>query len=352
VNEQRELHLARLKEAISEASKLLDQGVVSWTPAFMGWRDRTIQSLEVIYGKDNGYKKRFESLRFEEGRDDLDPRLWDAVPNSFAEDFHLAEQLIRDAIEDAPAPAPPTTPRTLGDPALILEAQRLYHPELGRATMDAGKSRTVMSDNKPDPRKVFVIHGRNSRIREDLFSFIRAMDLNPLEWPEAVALTGKASPYVGEVLDAAFREVQAVIVLLTPDDDVRLSKSLWAQGESADETKYSLQARPNVLFEAGMSMGRDPDHTLLIQVGKVKKFSDVGGRHILHLTNDAGARQAVVARLHRAGCPVSMAKADWLKAGHFDITPVKAPSKKPARQKGAGETAAKRNPRPSQKPRD
>jgi predicted nucleotide-binding protein len=125
------------------------------------------------------------------------------------------------------------------------------------------------------------VHGRNERVRKEFFDFLRALDLDPIEWSAALAATGKASPYVGEILDRAFQSAKAVIVLLTPDDEVKLSEELWSSQEKDDEKQFHLQARPNVLFEAGMSFGRDPDHTLLIDVGTVKAFSDIGGRHIL-----------------------------------------------------------------------
>ena len=63
-----------------------------------------------------------------------------------------------------------------------------------------------MSDkgNGADPRKVFVIHGRNEAARKGLFDFLRSIGLDPIEWSEAIRLTGKGSPYIGQVLDAAF----------------------------------------------------------------------------------------------------------------------------------------------------
>ncbi|MFD9643048.1 TIR domain-containing protein [Streptomyces sp. NPDC059082] len=58
---------------------------------------------------------------------------------------------------------------------------------------------------------MFVIHGRNART--GVFEFLRALGLDPIEWPEAIQITGKGSPYIGEVLDTAFSNAQTVVVL-------------------------------------------------------------------------------------------------------------------------------------------
>jgi predicted nucleotide-binding protein len=42
----------------------------------------------------------------------------------------------------------------------------------------------------PDPTKVFVVHGRNEKARIAMFAFLRAIGLQPIEWSEAVSLTG------------------------------------------------------------------------------------------------------------------------------------------------------------------
>ncbi len=43
--------------------------------------------------------------------------------------------------------------------------------------------------------------------------------------------TGKGSPYIGEMLDAAFGAAQAVVVLQTPDDVAYLHESLTYVGD-------------------------------------------------------------------------------------------------------------------------
>lgn len=171
----------------------------------------------------------------------------------------------------------------------------------------------------PDSKKVFVVHGRDGQLRDNFFAFLRALNLDPIEWSEALKLTGKATPYIGEALDSAFKNAQAVIVLLSPDDEVRLSPELWKDPEEENEKEFKLQARPNVLFEAGMAFGSHPDRTLLIEVGQVKAFSDVAGRHVIRLSNGAEKRNEVVERLRTSGCDVKTSGSDWLKTGNFDI---------------------------------
>jgi len=67
-------------------------------------------------------------------------------------------------------------------------------------------------------RSVFVVHGRNETLRRALFEFLRSIDLAPMEWTRAVELTGVGSPYIGQVLDAAFERAQSIVVLQTPDE--------------------------------------------------------------------------------------------------------------------------------------
>jgi predicted nucleotide-binding protein len=170
----------------------------------------------------------------------------------------------------------------------------------------------------PDPRVVFVVHGRNMTARTAMFQFLRAIGLRPREWSQAVADTGKAMPYIGEVLDAAFSKAQAVVVLMTPDDEARLREQYRGPGDPPHETELTPQARPNVIFEAGMAMGRAPDRTVIVEVGEVRPFSDVGGRHVIRMNNSSERRQELAQRLRDAGCDVDLGGTDWHREGDFD----------------------------------
>ena len=160
-------------------------------------------------------------------------------------------------------------------------------------------------------REVFVVHGRNLAARDALFEFLRSLDLHPLEWAEAVSATGKPSPYIGEILDAAFSRAHAVVVLFTPDDEARLKEAFRQPVDPPHETELTGQARPNVLFEAGMALGRSQDRTVLVEVGQLRPFSDVTGRHAIRLDGSTQRRQDLAQRLSTAGCPVKLDGRDW-----------------------------------------
>jgi hypothetical protein len=175
-------------------------------------------------------------------------------------------------------------------------------------------------------KRVFVVHGRNEAARRAIFSFLRSIDLDPIEWNQAVSFVGIGSPYIGNVLDAAFQEAQAVLVLLTGDDFARLGTRFQAPDDPNFESRLMPQARPNVLFEAGMAFGRKPDRTVLVALGELRHFSDVAGRHILRISNSAIHRQTLADRLRNAGCDVQTSnRTDWLHEGDFDAAITNGP---------------------------
>lgn len=180
-----------------------------------------------------------------------------------------------------------------------------------------------MAENSEiDTRTVFVVHGRNDAARNALFAFLRALDLKPLEWGAIVSMTGEGSPYIGQILDRAFKVGQAVVVLLTPDDIAYL-RTEYAHGDADPDLQPQAQARPNVLFEAGMAFGLNPKRTILIEMGTMRPFSDVAGRHVIRLDNTSAKRSALAKRLLDAGCPADTSGTDWLSAG--DLTPPPPP---------------------------
>ncbi len=188
-----------------------------------------------------------------------------------------------------------------------------------RKTSKKKTSHTASTQPKERGNTVFVVHGRNEKARKALFSLLRAFKLQPVEWNEVLKKTGQGAPYVGTILESAFSKASAIVVLLTPDDEARLKKAFLTKRDSVHERKLTGQARPNVLFEAGMAFGRNPNSTILVQIGDVRPFSDVAGRHIVYLSNLASIRNEMAAKLISAGCRVDTSGNDWMDAGDFDL---------------------------------
>ena len=175
------------------------------------------------------------------------------------------------------------------------------------------------SAQEPNVRRVFVVHGRDEKLRQDLFSFLRAIGLEPIEWSKAVALTGKASPYIGEIVDAAFAHAQAVVVLFSPDDEARLRNDLLRRDDPKEEKQLTPQPRQNVLFEAGLAFGHKPDRTVLVRIGRLRTFTDILGRYEIRLTSQPETRQELANRLKNCGCTVDTSGTDWYKVGNFVV---------------------------------
>ena len=68
-----------------------------------------------------------------------------------------------------------------------------------------------------------------------------------------------------------------------------------------------------------MAMGRHPRRTVLVEMGSLRPFSDVGGRHVLRLNNSPARRQELAERLRTAGCAVELSGTDWHTTGSFEV---------------------------------
>jgi predicted nucleotide-binding protein len=168
-----------------------------------------------------------------------------------------------------------------------------------------------------DRRKVFVIHGRDEQARHSMFAFLRDLDLRPLEWEELVRATKHATPFLGDVVVRAFSQAQAVLILLTPDDVAFLHPDVRDPVEPEYETQPTGQARPNVLFEAGMAFGVQPERTIIIEVGGLRPFADLNGRNVIRFDGTVAKLQKIAQRLKGAGCAVNDLGIEWLATDRF-----------------------------------
>ncbi len=208
---------------------------------------------------------------------------------------------------------------------LVVTQERITHVVQGEMQDESSEhehdsARPSDMTDELNRRRVFVVYGRNEKIRRGIFSFIRALGLDPIEWIKAVEMTGKATPYVGEILDNALANAQAIVVVMTPDDEARLRQLYVTDSDPEYERELTPQPRSNVLFEAGLALGRAPDQTVLVEVGHNRPFSDIAGRHTIRLDNSTEKRHALASRLKSAGCSVDFSGTDWHTEGDFEIS--------------------------------
>ena len=173
--------------------------------------------------------------------------------------------------------------------------QRL--PDWAESERPAPERSAAMRDTKV----VMVVYGHDKEANEALFAWLQRIGLQPKEWSQLVGRTGSASPYIGQVLERAFEDAQAVVAFFTPDERV-----------TAMDGSIRRQARPNVFIEAGMALVTHPERTVLITLGHPSLPSDLAGRHYVQLNGTLEPLNEIASHLETAGCDVDRKGNRWL----------------------------------------
>ena len=190
-------------------------------------------------------------------------------------------------------------------------------PTLNQLASTNPRIGSLESSSASNSDEVFVIYGRNEKARLAIFEFLRAIGLRPLEWSHVVANSGLPSPSIPQLLQQSMSRAAAFVVLLTPDEKVRLDARLLREGESEEFLTGLGQARQNVLFEAGMAVGVAPNRTVFVELGETRPFTDIAGIHKVTLDDSVACRQNLAHRIRLAGCSVDLCGTDWHHAGNF-----------------------------------
>lgn len=197
------------------------------------------------------------------------------------------------------------------------------HGPAGVAAVSGASGAVPAESPLRDHRRVMVVYGRNTQTRDAIFMFLRSLGLSPIEWEQAVAETGLASPHNLVAVRAAMDVGQAVVVVLTAEDQAGLLPDL---GAGDDDELLRGQPRQNVILEAGLAMGVDPSRVVLVEIGEIRRASDFDGLNTVRLTNAPPTRAALRSRLMNAGCAVDEGTSDWMRpeaSGDFESVAIR-----------------------------
>jgi predicted nucleotide-binding protein len=209
------------------------------------------------------------------------------------------------------------------DRAEMRSAGRITAPTIAApATASAARKQPARAKapKKTRDNSIFVVHGRDLQLRDDMYAFLRALGLNPIEWNHAIAAAkGGANPIVGTVIDNAMKKAQGIMVLLSPDEDAKLKSKFVGQRDRRHHLhNLEGQPRPNVIFEAGLALGAHSDKTILVQVGEIREISDIAGKHMVHVSNNPMTRQTLAERLRTKLKFKIDPHGSWLTVGNLE----------------------------------
>ncbi|MEU2717957.1 nucleotide-binding protein [Streptomyces sp. NPDC007205] len=160
-------------------------------------------------------------------------------------------------------------------------------------------------DMTVNPKAVAVVHGRNQQATTAIFNFLSALGLEPQEWEYATAKQPGAA-FTHEVVEKLFDDMQAVVVLMTPDDDAYLRDFLRKPSDPSYEAEPTGQPRQNVLLEAGMAFKAERGRTIIVHVGSLRAISDFAGLNEVRINGDSEsisqALNKLALRLEHVGC--------------------------------------------------
>lgn len=168
--------------------------------------------------------------------------------------------------------------------------------------------------------RAFIIHGRDHEAVDELVKFFRAVGVDHLSFYQVAGSMG-AAPFVADIVLKGIMSADVVIALFTPDEQAALYDPPTGRYAGDQEGEARWQARPNVIFEAGVAFGLARNRTILATLGAdVRLFSDVAGVHFVVLHDRAG-KSLLFDRL-RAILPDASLRSDWATADSGDFRSV------------------------------
>jgi len=223
-------------------------------------------------------------------------------------DDQLAHQVVARYLDDSS-----TIPETGRLAICCLAVRRALH----QCVVPLPSQQFLGEPSMRDPKKVFVVHGRNAMAVKAMKLFLQAMKLEQLEFDEVKNEIG-GSVSIFEIVRTGMERAQGIVVIFTPDELAKLRDDLVLSHDKTVE-RERWQPRPNVILEAGMALALDPRRTILLILGDADICSDLSGIHVIHVTN--GSRKRLYDALIGVGCTAPKFMPDWsdpAMCGDFD----------------------------------
>jgi predicted nucleotide-binding protein len=150
-------------------------------------------------------------------------------------------------------------------------------------------------DKKPGSKKIFVVHGHDGAMRNDVVRFLSNAGLEPVVLAEQAS--GGAT--VIEKLEEYMNECSRAVILFSPDDIGHVR---------AQESAKMPRARQNVIFEFGMAIGMlGRKNVILLYRKPVEIPTDIGGLVYIQYEEDSHDYQVRLAKeLKRKGFDIDL----------------------------------------------
>lgn len=295
-------HIENLRKQIRKASDFLsyytqlDEGYTQLDEGeFDAWQNLTEHFLERAFGVGTSQVKKVTTL----SKTNLQ-REWDGWDLEAAREIIDKQAKMLSAsveiLEDEDPPAQSITVRSI-IPALpqhlVDRGEELRENRTGRERTQKSPAKAQRT-LKPINKKVFIVHGQNKGVREEVARYVENLDL------EAIVLEEK--PNEGRTVIEKFEdysEVGFAIVLLTGDDQG------GRKGQSHES--QSLRARQNVILELGFFLAKiERRHVCALYEKGVELPSNYQGVIWIELDDHEGWKRKLAKELNAAKLPVNM----------------------------------------------
>ncbi|MBD3349895.1 MAG: hypothetical protein GF364_00235 [Candidatus Lokiarchaeota archaeon] len=178
--------------------------------------------------------------------------------------------------------------------------------------------------NNKEKNRIFVVYGRNHKLRDSMYVFLDSIGINPIKWEDAKTLAqneyGNAKPYIGQVMKTGMKISNIILVIMSPDDNVKLNPKYMKENENNKEEQWMGQSRANVLYEMGFAEALKPKETIFIKIGDQKLPSDIDGKLFFELDNSVKTRKRLTDELINLGCDIDLKrKSKWKNVGDFSV---------------------------------